>query len=66
MKYLESFNSFSELVFEKNIPKDKELWKSCKDWAKSKYDVWPSIYACGAAAKRYKKKGGKWKKEKKK
>jgi hypothetical protein len=48
-------------IFEKNIPKNKKLWKNCVDWAKSKYDVWPSAYACGAAAKRYKSKGGKWK-----
>lgn len=53
------------IILEKNIPTNPELWSDCKAWAKSKYDVWPSAYACGAAAKRYKSKGGKWKKKKK-
>jgi len=66
MNHLKKFESFSEdLILEKNVPTNKELWNQCKSWAKSKYDVWPSAYACGAAAKRYKSKGGKWKKEKK-
>ena len=50
---------------EKNVPKNPSLWASCKAWAKSRYDVWPSAYACGAAAKRYKSKGGTWRKAKK-
>ena len=50
----------------KNKPTNPKLWNQCKSWAKSKYDVWPSAYACGAAAKRYKSKGGKWKKKSKK
>jgi hypothetical protein len=54
-----------DILLEKNIPKDPSLWMSCKNWAKSKYDVWPSAYAVGAAAKRYKASGGKWKKVKK-
>jgi hypothetical protein len=58
-------NSYN-LIVEKNVPKSPSLWQSCIDWAKSKYDVWPSAYAVGAAAKRYKSKGGKWKKETKK
>lgn len=67
MKHLKKFESFSEeLLLEKNVPKNKELWQQCVSWAKSKYDVWPSAYACGAAAKRYKSKGGEWKKETKK
>jgi len=67
MKNLLIFEDFKEvLIVEKNIPTNSELWNSCKAWAKSKYDVWPSAYACGAAAKRYKSKGGKWKKAKKK
>jgi hypothetical protein len=52
------------LILEKNIPTNSSLWAACKAWAKSKYDVWPSAYAVGAAAKRYKAKGGKWKKKK--
>jgi hypothetical protein len=69
MKYLESYSEFSDLspINEgENKPVDASLWAQCKAWAKSKYDVWPSAYACGAAAKRYKSKGGKWKKKKKK
>jgi hypothetical protein len=58
---------FESLVFEnKNVPTNPDLWSQCKSWAKSKYDVWPSAYACGAAAKRYKSKGGKWEKKNKK
>jgi hypothetical protein len=61
-----NFDSYQEyIIVEKNIPTNSELWSACKSWAKSKYDVWPSAYACGAAAKRYKSKGGKWKKKKK-
>ena len=61
-----NFDSYQEyIIVEKNIPTNSKLWSSCKSWAKSKYDVWPSAYACGAAAKRYKSKGGKWKKKKK-
>jgi hypothetical protein len=54
------------IVEDKNKPTNPKLWAACTAWAKSKYDVWPSAYACGAAAKRYKSKGGKWKKKKKK
>lgn len=61
-----TFDSYQEyLIVEKNIPINPELWSACKSWAKSKYDVWPSAYAVGAASKRYKSKGGKWKKQKK-
>jgi hypothetical protein len=67
MKNLLIFEDFKEvLILEKNIPTNSKLWSSCKAWAKSKYDVWPSAYACGAAAKKYKAEGGKWKKAKKK
>ena len=65
MNHLLIFEDFGVLTLEKNVPKDVALWNACKTWAKSKYDVWPSAYAVGAAAKRYKSKGGKWKKEKK-
>lgn len=67
MNYIFEFNEYLEafdIILEKNVPKNPTLWQSCVSWAKSKYDVWPSAYACGAAAKRYKNKGGKWKKEK--
>jgi hypothetical protein len=65
--YDEYKNSVNEsLITEKNVATNSELWNQCKAWAKSKYDVWPSAYACGAAAKRYKSKGGRWKKKKSK
>jgi len=46
----------------KNVPTNPSLWAECKAWAKRTFDVYPSAYANGAAAKRYKSKGGKWKK----
>jgi hypothetical protein len=76
MKYLKLFENFDDgdeydddeilesLITEKNVATNSKLWNACKAWAKAKYDVWPSAYACGAAAKRYKSKGGKWKKKK--
>jgi hypothetical protein len=66
--YDEYKNSVNESLIteKKNIPTNSKLWSACKAWAKSRYDVWPSAYAVGAAAKRYKKKGGKWKKKKSK
>jgi hypothetical protein len=47
----------------KNKPKNPKLWSQCLSWAKSRYKVCPSAYCNGAAAKRYKQLGGKWKKE---
>jgi hypothetical protein len=47
----------------KNVPTNPSLWQSCLSWAKSRYKVCPSAYCNGAAAKRYKEKGGKWKKK---
>ena len=46
----------------KNVPTNPSLWAACKAWAKRTFDVYPSAYANGAAAKRYKAKGGGWKK----
>lgn len=46
----------------KNVPTNPALWEQCKAWAKRTFDVYPSAYANGAAAKRYKAKGGSWKK----
>ena len=48
----------------KNVPNNPYLWASCKAWAKSTFDVYPSAYANGAAAKRYRSKGGTWRKSK--
>jgi hypothetical protein len=48
------------LFLEKNCPTDKAKWAASKAAAKSKFDVYPSAYANGWAAKDYKKKGGGW------
>ena len=47
----------------KNVPTNPSLWQSCLSWAKARYKVCPSAYCNGAAAKRYKSKGGKWKRK---
>jgi hypothetical protein len=46
---------------EENKPTNPELWARAKSMAKSKFDVYPSAYANGWAAKWYKSKGGGWK-----
>jgi hypothetical protein len=56
---------YGEVDESKNIPTNPKLWATSLAWARSKYDVCPSAYCNGAAAKRYKSKGGKWKKSKK-
>ena len=48
---------FIELL-EKNVPTNPKLWSKFKSQAKSKFDVYPSAYANGWAAKQYKKAGG--------
>jgi len=50
-----------ELFLEKNCPTDPAKWSASKAAAKSKFDVYPSAYANGWAAKNYKSKGGGWK-----
>jgi hypothetical protein len=50
-----------ELFLEKNIPTDPGKWAASKAAAKKKFDVYPSAYANGWAAKNYKAKGGGWK-----
>jgi hypothetical protein len=47
-------------IEEKAKPTDSALWSRAKSLAKSKFDVYPSAYANGWAAKWYKTKGGKW------
>jgi dsDNA-specific endonuclease/ATPase MutS2 len=47
----------------KNTPTNPELWKKSLAWARARYDVCPSAYCNGAAAKDYKGKGGKWTKK---
>ena len=49
------------LFLEKNCPTDPDKWSASKSAAKSKFDVYPSAYANGWAAKNYKSKGGGWK-----
>jgi len=53
-----------ELFLEKNVPTDPAKWSASKAAAKKKFDVYPSAYANGWAAKNYKAKGGGWKTEK--
>ena len=50
-----------ELFLEKNCPTDPAKWSASKAAAKAKFDVYPSAYANGWAAKNYKSKGGGWK-----
>jgi hypothetical protein len=50
-----------EYLDEENKPTNPELWSKAKSMAKSKFDVYPSAYANGWAAKWYKSKGGGWK-----
>jgi len=45
-----------------NKPNNPTLWSKAKSLAKEKYDVYPSAYANGWAAKWYKNNGGTWSK----
>lgn len=58
-------NESEEIDEGKNKPTNPKLWAACLAWARSKYKVCPSAYCNGAAAKRYKQKGGGWRKSKK-
>lgn len=49
------------LFLERNCPTDPSKWSASKSAAKKKFDVYPSAYANGWAAKNYKSKGGGWK-----
>jgi hypothetical protein len=51
-----------EIDESKNCPTDSAKWSASKAAAKTKFDVYPSAYANGWAAKNYKAKGGGWKK----
>lgn len=48
----------------KNVPNNPSLWASCQAWAKKTYDIHPSAYSNAGAARRYRQKGGTWRKEK--
>jgi hypothetical protein len=50
-----------QLFLEKNCPTDSSKWSYWKGQAKQKFDVYPSAYANGWAAKMYKDAGGGWK-----
>jgi hypothetical protein len=54
--------SYGEIDESKNCPTDPAKWAASKAKAKRKFDVYPSAYANGFAAKDYKAKGGGWKK----
>jgi hypothetical protein len=47
-----------------NKPNNPSLWSRAKSMARQKFDVYPSAYANGWAAKYYKSKGGTWRKGK--
>ena len=51
-----------EIDESKNCPTDPAKWAASKAAAKRKFDVYPSAYANGWAAKNYKSKGGGWRK----
>ena len=59
---LYEFGKKVETLMEKNCPTDAGKWSASKAAAKKKFDVYPSAYANGWAAKNYKGKGGTWKK----
>jgi hypothetical protein len=59
---LYEFGKKVESLMEKNCPTDSSKWSSYKSQAKKKFDVYPSAYANGWAAKKYKAAGGGWKK----
>ena len=52
-----------EQLDEKNLPTSPEKWAQAKAQAKAKFDVYPSAYANGWAAKKYKEMGGGWRAE---
>lgn len=48
------------MLQEKSTPNNPKLWSRAKSLARSKFDVYPSAYANGWAARWYKSKGGTW------
>ena len=58
--YINEINEDIELLDEKNKPTNPALWSRAKAAAKAKFDVYPSAYANGWAARWYKKRGGSW------
>ena len=58
---LYEFGQKVEALMEKSCPTDQSKWSYYKGQAKKKFDVYPSAYANGWAAKQYKSAGGGWK-----
>lgn len=58
---LYEFGQKVEALLEKSCPTDASKWSYYKGQAKKKFDVYPSAYANGWAAKQYKAAGGGWK-----
>jgi hypothetical protein len=58
----EFLNEEYQIDESKNCPTNPSKWAASKAKAKRKFDVYPSAYANGFAAKDYKSKGGGWKK----
>mgnify|MGYP003325325329 FL=1 len=54
----------SNRIKEENEPTNPSLWSKAKSMARSKFDVYPSAYANGWAAKWYKDHGGGWRTKK--
>ncbi len=52
-----------EVMIEGSKPNNPKLWAAKKAAAKAKFDVYPSAYANGWAAKQYKAAGGTWRSE---
>ena len=52
-----------EVMIEGSKPNNPKLWAAKKAAAKAKFDVYPSAYANGWAAKQYKSAGGTWRSE---
>ena len=59
----ESVQPTGKMVDEGSKPNNPKLWAAKKAAAKSKFDVYPSAYANGWAAKQYKAAGGTWRSE---
>jgi hypothetical protein len=47
-----------EIIIERAVPSNKELYSKVKSRIKQKYKVWPSAYASAAVVKAYKAAGG--------
>ena len=61
--HMKQKKSLDKAIKEGSKPNNPKLWAAKKAAAKSKFDVYPSAYANGWAAKAYKKAGGTWRSE---